>query len=78
MFQNCPEPSLMRFFQNSTKKRTMYRSYLKSKVFENQNLFMWSSKESNGAENTTPSGSMFGDWAFSECKPFAAEGNGQV
>lgn len=56
----------------------MYRSYLKSKVFENQNLFMWSSKESNGAENTPPSGSMFGDWAFSECKPFTAEGNGQV
>lgn len=56
----------------------MYRSHLKSKVFENQNLFLWCSKESNGAENMSPSGSMFGDWTFSECKSFAAEGNGQV
>lgn len=55
----------------------MYRSYLKSKVFENQNLFMWCSKESNGAINSPPNNSKAGDCVLTECTE-TADGDGQV
>jgi len=44
----------------------MYRSCLKSKVFENQNPFMWCSKEINGAKIVASD--SIGDYSITDCK----------
>lgn len=44
----------------------MYRSYLKSQVFENQNPFMWCSKEINGAKIVASD--SIGDYSITDCK----------
>ncbi|XP_034475089.1 uncharacterized protein LOC117782192 [Drosophila innubila] len=44
----------------------MYRSCLKSKVFENQNPLMWCSKETNGAKIVASD--SIGDYSITECK----------